>query len=190
MSGTARSERPRPARRRVRPPDFFSDAEFAWDSPVRSTVDAGGGGVVMATGSLTAGAPVRPRRARRPPPLTLARRWATLLLVLAGLVVVVHGRLAGHHQASAPIPLPVPGKNGSQTGSDAGSAATPPIKEVSAPASASGDAAKAGLAPAGPASRLQPAPAAAPRDLGGRAERVPPPPPKSPRGKPAAPPPR
>jgi hypothetical protein len=126
----------------------------------------------MATGSLTAGAPVRPRRARRPPPLTLARRWATLLLVLAGLVVVVHGRLAGHHQASAPIPLPVPGKNGSQTGSDAGSAATPPIKEVSAPASASGDAAKAGLAAAVQASRLQPSQAAAARDVVGRSERL------------------
>ena len=108
------------------------------------------------------------QRPRRPPPLTLVRRWATALLLIAGAIILTGRQLIEPDVGRATLPLPVPmqGQNGDETGAGSGSTAGLDATTIS-PA---GAAASSGLSAAVHAGTVRPSEAAAADKVISRAE--------------------
>jgi hypothetical protein len=102
--------------------------------------------------------------------LTLVRRWATALLLVAGAIILIGRQLTGPNAGWATLPLPVPmhRQNGDQTGLGAGprSSGTPDVALITA----AGAAARSGLSAAVHAGTVRPSEAAAAEKVISRAE--------------------
>ena len=125
-----------------------------------------GGSVVSAAESRRS--PVQ--RRRRPPPLTLVRRWASALLLVAGAIILIGRQLTAPTAGWSPLPLPVPmqGQNGGETGRGAGPSSSGARDAASI--TAAGAAARSGLSAAVHAGTVRPSEAAAAAKVISRAE--------------------
>ena len=111
------------AGRRAPPAGFFSDLDFLWQETVAPPA-ADSGVVVSAAEDF--GTPHPSSVGEGPLPLTLVRRWATVLLLVAGAIILIGRQLTGSNAGWATLPLPVPmrGQSGDKTGPSPGSPST------------------------------------------------------------------